>query len=163
MSRKKHRGKGGSPHSDGSGTVRRQKAAKFAERNLKPTSDNSPLGNSESEDFLENTPLENSADKPHGSNRKRKKQYDDENTVADNTESPQDEKRQKKAAAVRQAAERSIADSRKADIEETEEKPKEDVISESSKEEAPPQDNSLSEIDDTQTEEKSVDPQTESG
>lgn len=160
MSRKKHRGKGGSPHSDGSGTVRRQKAAKFAERNLKPTSDNSPLGNSESEDFLENTPLENSADKPHGSNRKRKKQYDDENTVADNTESPQDEKRQKKAAAVRQAAERSIADSRKADIEETEEKPKEDVISESSKEEAPPQDNSLSETDDTQTEEKSVDPQT---
>lgn len=160
MSRKKHRGKDGSPHSDGSVTVRRQKAAKFAEKNLKPTSENSPLGNYETEVIADDTPLDNSADKEYSSNRKKKKRYGDENTAVDNTESPQDEKRLKKAAAVRQAAERSIADSRKANIEETEEKPKEDGISENPKEEAPPQDNALSESDDAQTEDKSVDPQT---
>lgn len=160
MSRKKHRGKGGSPHSDGSGTVRKQKAAKFAEKNLKPTSENSPMGNFEDEGIADNTPLDNSADKDYSSNRKKKKRYGDENTAVDNTESPKDEKRLKKAAAVRQAAERSIADSRKADIVETEEKPKEDGISENPKEEAPPQDGSLSETDDTQTEDKSIDPQT---
>lgn len=160
MSRKKHRGKGGSPHSDSSGTVRKQKAAKFAEKNLKPTSDNSPMGNSESEDFAEDTPLDNSADKEYNSNPKRKKRYGDENTAVDNMASPQDEKRLKKAAAIRQAAERSIADSRKSDIEETEEKPKADGISESHKEEAPPQESDLSEGGDTQSEDKSVDPQT---
>ncbi len=160
MSRKKHRGKDGSPHSDGSVTVRRQKAAKFAEKNLKPTSENSPLGNYETEVIADDTPLDNSADKEYSSNRKKKKRYGDENTAVDNTESPQDEKRLKKAAAVRQAAERSFADSRKANIEETEEKPKEDGISENPKEEAPPQDNALSESDDAQTEDKSVDPQT---
>lgn len=160
MSIKKHRGKGNSLRSDGSGTVRKQKAAKFAEKNLKPTSDNSPMGNSESEDFAEDTPLDNSADKEYNSNPKRKKRYGDENTAVDYMASPQDEKRLKKAAAVRQAAERSIADSRKSDIEETEEKPKADSISESHKEEAPPQDSDLSEGDDTQSEDKSVDPQT---
>lgn len=160
MSRKKHRGKGGSPHSDGSGTVRKQKAAKFAEKNLKPTSDNSPMGNSESEDFAEDIPLENFKDNADSSKRKNKKCHGDNDTLTENTAEPQDERRLKKAAAMRQAAEYSIANSRKTDIEETEGKSKEDGISENSKEEAPPQDNDLSEADDTHTKDNSVDPQT---
>lgn len=115
MSRKKHRGKGGSPHSDSSGTVRKQKAAKFAEKNLKPTSDNSPMGNSESEGFAEDIPLENFKDNADSSKRKNKKCHGDNDTLTESTAEPQDERRLKKAAAMRQAAEKSIGESRTAD------------------------------------------------
>lgn len=102
MSRKKHRGKGGSPHSDSSGTVRKQKAAKFAEKNLKSISDNSPMGNSESlKKFSEKEQTDIFADKrDNGPNRSAK--YTDSEAVPE-TSGTQREERIKKAKEMRQS------------------------------------------------------------
>lgn len=118
MSRKRNRGRGGKPHSDhnGAGTIRKQKAAKYADRNLKTsTSDNSPLGNSESEEVLEVTQLDNFTNKSDSDKPKSRKSYSGSNAHIDDMSEPQDERRQKKAAAIRQAAEKSVSESRTAD------------------------------------------------
>lgn len=118
MSKKRNRGRGGRPTSDhnGAGAIRKQKAAKYADRNLKTsTSDNSPLGNSESEEVLDGTQLDNFTDKTDSGKPKSRKRYSGNNALTDDMSEPQGERRQKKAAAIRQAAEKSISESRTAD------------------------------------------------
>lgn len=116
MSKKRSRGRGGKTFSDHNVAIRKQKAAKYADRNLKTSaSDNSPVGNSEGEEVLDGTQLDNFTDKTDSGKPKSRKRYSGNNALTDDMSEPQDERRQKKAAAMRQAAEKSVSESRTAD------------------------------------------------
>lgn len=101
MSRKRNRGKSGRSLSDNNGAIRKQKAAKYADRTLKPhISENSPMGNSESEEVLDGTQFDNFTDKSDSGSRKKKKRYSGDNIPIESTAEPQDEKRINKISAA---------------------------------------------------------------